>query len=357
MSNPIFIIAEAGVNHNGERDMAFQLVDAAVDAGADAVKFQTFVAEHVTTKLTKKAVYQQRNSGKDESQYEMLKKLELPHELHYDLIDYCKGKKILFLSTAFDFESLEFLYRKLALKILKIASGEITNGPFLLAHARTGKALILSTGMASMGEIEEALGVLAFGYLSSEKPSRAEFQEVYCSKEGQQVLKEKVTLLHCTSEYPVPMHDINLKAMITLRDAFGLKVGYSDHSEGISVATAAAALGATLIEKHFTLDKHLQGPDHKASLNPVELKEMVSAIHSVEQALGTGVKCVMPMELDNKNSVRKCIVAKCKIVKGENYSKHNLTFKRTEQGLNPMNYWDMLGTPSHHNYEAGDVLR
>ena len=255
----VYIIAEAGVNHNGDKKMAFQLVDVAVKAGADAVKFQTFVAENIVTKSADKAEYQKQTTDGSESQFEMLKRLELSYDLHYELIKYCQEKKIEFLSTAFDIESLDFLVNQLKLKTLKISSGEITNGPLLLAHAETGCDIILSTGMSTLLEVKDALGVLAFGLLNSNKykPSKTNFQRAYLSTEGQKLLKEKVTILHCTTEYPAPPQEINLNTIITMRETFGLNTGYSDHSEGIIVPIAATSMGAVLIEKHFTLDRTL----------------------------------------------------------------------------------------------------
>ena len=253
----VFIIAEAGVNHNGNPDLAFKLVDAAVEAGADAVKFQTFKAENLVVKSAVKADYQMKTTDSNESQFAMLKQLELTHETYIKLIDYCKEKRIEFLSTAFDLESLNFITNNLGLKTLKIPSGEITNGPLLLAHAQTGCDLIVSTGMATLGEVENSLEVIAFGLmhgLNDKTPSQEAFQEAYFSKQGQQLLQEKVTLLHCTTEYPTQTENINLSAMRTIRKAFGLKTGYSDHSEDITVPIAATALGVTIIEKHFTLD-------------------------------------------------------------------------------------------------------
>ncbi len=346
---PIYIIAEAGVNHNGSREMAFQLVDAAVQAGADAVKFQTFKAENLVTKSAQKASYQKQTTDGDESQFSMLKRLELTYEMHHELASYCQcqDKDIDFLSTAFDSESLNFLVKDIGLKNLKIPSGEITNGPLLLEHALTGCDLILSTGMATLGEVEDALGVLAFGLLNASNtqvdPSRVAFEEAFLSEEGRRLLKEKVTLLHCTTEYPAPMNEINLNAMLTMHNVFGLKVGYSDHSEGITIPTAATALGATLVEKHFTLDKSLPGPDHKASLNPDELKVMVDVIRTVEVAMGNGMKRPMPSELKNREIVRKSLVAAQEINEGETFTEENLVIKRPGNGISPMNYWDSLG--------------
>ncbi len=344
---PVYIIAEAGVNHNGSREMAFDLVDAAVQAGADAVKFQTFKAENLVTKSAQKASYQKLTTDGDESQFSMLKRLELTYEMHHELVGYCQDKGIDFLSTAFDSESLNFLAKDIGLKRLKIPSGEITNGPLLLEYALTGCDLILSTGMATLGEVEDALGVLAFGFLNANStqidPSGMAFQKAFLSEEGRRLLKEKVTLLHCTTEYPAPMNEINLNAMLTMHNVFGLKVGYSDHSEGISVPTAATALGATLIEKHFTLDRLLPGPDHRASLEPDELKLMVNAIRSVEVALGNGTKEPTPSELKNREIVRKSLVAAQEINEGETFTEENLVIKRPGNGISPMNYWDSLG--------------
>jgi len=350
----VVIIAEAGVNHNGDDELAFQLVDAAVAAGADIVKFQTFKAESLVTKSASKAEYQQQLTNSSESQYDMLKKLELSHDMHFKLIDYCNLKNIEFLSTAFDFDSLEFLVNELSLKTLKIPSGEITNGPLLLAHAKTHCDLIISTGMATLEEIKEALGVIAFGMLDHKNPSQKAFTAAFFSIEGQKLLKEKVSLLHCTTEYPAPLDDINLKAMNTMAQTFDLKIGYSDHSEGITVPIAATAVGAIIIEKHFTLDKTLPGPDHKASLNPKELKDMVSGIRAVEVALGDGIKSPKPSELPNREIARKSIVAAKNISKGDMFTEENITIKRPGAGKSPMEYWELLGTKSHADFKLDE---
>ena len=339
--------------------MAFQLIDVAVDAGADAVKFQTFKAENIVTKSADKAAYQKETTDGAETQFEMLKKLELPDNLHYELIEYCQKQKIEFLSTAFDLESLGFLVNDLKLKTLKIPSGEITNGPLLLAHAKTGCKLILSTGMATLGEIEEALGVLAFGLINDGKikPSKAAFQKAYSSTEGQEILKDKVTILHCTTEYPAPINEINLNAMQTMHKAFGLQTGYSDHSEGITIPIAATAMGVTLIEKHFTLDKTLLGPDHKASLEPDELKAMVEAIRMVEQSMGRGLKGPMPSELKNRPIARKSLIAAKDIKQGEKFSEENVIVKRPGTGVSPMEYWDMLGKIAQSDIEQDGLIK
>lgn len=353
----VFIIAEAGVNHNGDLDTARRLVDAAVAAGADAVKFQTFKAENLVTRHAGKAGYQKITTDVDESQLAMLKRLELKYEFHFELLDYCRQQGIEFLSTAFDFEGLDFLVHELGINRLKIPSGEITNGPFLLAHAQTGKRVILSTGMATLGEIETALGVLAFGYIGQDLPPSVDaFRRAYSSKQGQAVLRDNVTLLHCTSEYPTPVENINLRAMDVLQQAFGLDVGYSDHSVGLLVPVVAAARGAKVIEKHFTLDRTLQGPDHQVSLEPDELKEMVCNIRDVEKALGQRLKCPQPLELENRQVVRKSLVAKCAISAGEPFTDENLTLKRPGTGKSPMDYWAILGKTSRRDYGADELI-
>jgi len=356
---PIYIIAEAGVNHNGSKEKAFILVDMAVEAGVDAIKFQTFKAENIATERADKAIYQKLTTDKEETQFALLKSLELSYEVHKELVDYCREKNIDFLSTAFDLESLTFLANNLQLTTLKIPSGEITNGPLLLAYAQTGCDLILSAGMSSLGEVEQALGVLAFGLLNDRttQPSREMFLQAYSSTAGQQILKEKVTLLHCTTEYPAPLRDININAMLTMKNAFGLKIGYSDHSEGFTVPIVATALGATLIEKHFTLDKTLSGPDHKASLDPNELAAMVKEIRVVEQVMGNGIKCPQPSEINNRQVVRKSLVALKNINSGEVFSDENITAKRPDIGINPMQYWDVIGTESSVNFIKDDSIK
>ncbi|MDP2715673.1 N-acetylneuraminate synthase [Rheinheimera sp.] len=351
------IIAEAGVNHNGSKELAYKLVDAAKNAGADIVKFQTFKAKNLASKEAHQAEYQVENTQRKESQLAMLKRLELPYEFHHELIKYCNDVGIEFLSTAFDSESLAFLVNDLGLKKLKIPSGEITNAPLVLEHAQTGCNLILSTGMATLAEIEDVLGVIAFGYLGLTNPSFDAFREAYASAKGQELLKKKVTILHCTTEYPAPMDEINLKAMDTLAHAFKLPVGYSDHSEGITVPIAAVARGAIVIEKHFTLDKNMDGPDHKASLEPGELKTMVSAIRNVELALGLGVKAPTASEIKNKVVARKSLVAATDINKGEAFSRHNLAIKRPGAGISPFYYWDTLGKISTESYKEDEIIK
>ncbi|MCX8765280.1 N-acetylneuraminate synthase [Vibrio parahaemolyticus] len=352
------IIAEAGVNHNGQEELAFALVDAAHKAGADIVKFQTFKAKNLVTEEAKQAEYQVTNTKKQESQLAMLSRLELSYEIHHDLVKYCNSLGIEFLSTAFDLESLDFLVNDLGLTRLKLPSGELTNAPLVLAHARTGCDLIVSTGMATLSEIEAALGVIAFGYTSAheEKPSMLGFQEAYASEAGQKALKEKVTILHCTTEYPAPMAEINLRSMDTLGRAFDLAAGYSDHSEGITIPIAAVARGAVLIEKHFTLDKNMEGPDHKASLEPKELEAMVKAIRQIEVALGSSVKTPTESEVKNKAVARKSLVAATDIKEGEELTEFNLTIKRPGSGLSPYRYWELIGSNATNGYKAGELI-
>ncbi len=352
------VIAEAGVNHNGQENLAFKLVDAAHKAGADIVKFQTFKAKSLVTETAEQAEYQVVNTQRKESQFEMLKRLELDYDTHHKLVEYCNSLGIEFLSTAFDIESLSFLVNELGLKRLKIPSGEITNAPLVLEHARTGCDLIVSTGMATLSEVEAVLGVIAFGYTQevSVKPTLAAFEAAYFSNEGQNALKEKVTLLHCTSEYPAPLNDINLNAMDTMRDSFKLPVGYSDHSAGITIPIAAAAKGAIIIEKHFTLDKNMPGPDHKASLEPNELNAMINAIRAIELSLGDGIKGPRPSEIKNKSIARKSLVASRNIKAGDKFNPDNVTIKRPGNGLSPFNYWELLGRISLKDYTEGEII-
>lgn len=353
----VYIIAEAGVNHNGSLELAQRLVDVAVQAGADAVKFQTFSAEQLVSASAPKADYQVKTTGQTESQLEMIKKLELSYDHFKELADYCQVKGIEFMSSPFDLSSVDFLVQQLHVTRLKIGSGEITNAPLLLRAAQSKKPVILSTGMSTLGEIEMALGVLAFGYTGIKKqPSLDAFREVYFSEEGQKLLQEKVTLLHCTTEYPAPFEEVNLRVMDILRTAFGLAVGFSDHTPGICISIAAAALGAQVIEKHFTLDRSMPGPDHKASLEPQELKEMVKSIRQVEQALGTGRKIPAASELHNLPVARKSLVALKDIKQGERFSVDNLGIKRPGGGLSPYYYWDMLGQTAGRGYHVDEQV-
>jgi len=356
-SEKTYIIAEAGVNHNGSLDMALRLVDAAAEAGADAVKFQTFKAERLVQRHAPKAAYQKQTTEAEESQYDMLRRLELPYEAQKNLLEYCGERKIDFLSTPFDEESLDFLKDDLGLQTIKLGSGEVTNAPLLLRTAQKGVSLILSTGMSTLGEVETALSCLAFGYLKREEvPSQEAFLRAYASSEGRELLERQVTLLHCTSEYPAPLEDVHLRSMLTMREAFGLPVGYSDHTEGIAVSVAAAALGASVLEKHFTLDRTLPGPDHKASLEPGELAELVRSVRQVEKALGENRKVPSPSEWENRGIVRKSLVAKRSISKGEPFTSENLTCKRPGKGISPFEYWDMLGTMSSRNYKQDEEI-
>lgn len=353
----VYLIAEAGINHNGSMELAIQLIDAASQAGADAIKFQTFKARELVTANTPMTEYQTVNTGSRQSQMEMLKKYELRESQYLELMTYCQKCNIDFLSSPFDLESVEILATKLKLPRLKIPSGEINNAPLLLKAARMGKDIILSSGMSNLGEIEMALAILAFGYITEfEKPSKNSFYEAYSSKEGQKVLKEKLVLLHCTSEYPAPFEEVNLKAMDSLKQTFGLRVGYSDHTQGIAVPVAAAARGAVVVEKHFTLDCNLQGPDHKASLDVEDLKQMVKAIRQVEQALGNGIKIPVSSELRNLPLIRKSLITRKTVRRGERFTAENLGVKRPGTGISPLYYWEWLGRIADRDYEADELV-
>jgi N-acetylneuraminate synthase len=352
------IIAEAGVNHNGDRARAIELVDVAAEAGADIVKFQSFRADKLASAAAPKAEYQIRNEGGGESQYEMLKRLELPEEDHEILIARCKARGIQFLSTPFDIDSMHMLVNRFKLDLLKLGSGELTNAPLLLATGKAGKKLILSTGMGTLQEVEEALGVLALGYSGrQDKPSTAAFRAAFKDPAARTILQEKVMLLHCTTEYPTPFEDVNLRAMDTLRDAFGLTVGYSDHTMGIAVSIGAVACGATIIEKHFTLDRNLPGPDHKASVEPDELKAMIDAIREVEKARGTGLKAPAESERKNIAIARKSLVAARDIAAGEIYSNDNVTIKRPGNGRSPYELWDIIGQAAPAAVKKDDLIQ
>lgn len=352
------IIAEAGVNHNGNEKLAFELVDTAHKAGADIIKFQTFKANNLVTGHAQQAAYQVANTQKRESQLEMLSRLELSWETHHALVNYCNSLGIEFMSTAFDSDSLHFLVNELGLKRLKLPSGELTNAPLVLEYARTGCDIIISTGMASLAEIETALGIIAFGYTTSlnEPPRTGSFEKAYSSAEGQRALRQKITLLHCTTEYPAPINEINLRVIDTLHSAFDLPVGYSDHSEGIFIPVAAISRGATIIEKHFTLDRNMEGPDHKASLEPDDLAEMVRAIRQVEQALGNKIKAATVSEIKNKDIVRKSLVAAKDIAYGDKFTEKNVAIKRPGNGMSPYLYWDIINKRSTKNYHSGDLI-
>lgn len=351
------IIAEAGVNHNGSLASALELVSIAAKAGADIVKFQTFKANRLASAAVKMADYQKKNTGMEESQLEMLKRLELTPAMHFEIEKHCKKLGIQFMSTPFDEASLDFLVSDMKMETIKIPSGEITNGPFLLAIARCKKQMILSTGMSTLGEIESALQVIAFGLLNSQGvPNTQTLNAAYRSPEGQARMKELVTLLHCTTEYPAPIDEINLNAMTTLKHAFNLNVGYSDHSMGSHIPIAAVAMGAAVIEKHFTIDKSLPGPDHKASLEPSELNEMVSKVREIERAMGQFQKIVVQSEEKNRQIARKVIVAKCEIQAGEPLTFDNLDILRAGAGVSPMRIWNLVGQPANRDYAPGDAI-
>lgn len=327
----IFIIAEAGVNHNGSLELAKKLVDAAKDAGADCVKFQTFVSKNIVSKNAVKAEYQKQQTEPEESQQDMLKKLELSFDEFVELNEYCKSKSIEFMSTAFDFDSIDFL-DGLEMGTWKIPSGDITNLPYLIKIANLNKPVIVSTGMSTMEDIRSTIKAL--------KENGA----------------TELTVLHCTTEYPTPFEDVNLRAMNTIKEEFGVKVGYSDHTKGIEVPIAAVALGATVIEKHFTLDRNMEGPDHKASLEPNELKAMVDSIRHIELALGNGMK--QPAESEKKNMAvaRKSIIASIDIKAGDIFTEENLTVKRPGDGISPMRWFDIIGKPAPRDFEEDELI-
>lgn len=326
----VYIIAEAGVNHNGSFALACKLVDAAKEAGADCIKFQTFKSENLVSHSAKKAEYQKKTTG-DSSQQDMLKKLELSFDEFIQLKSYCEKVGICFLSTPFDFDSIDFL-NSIDMPFWKIPSGEVTNLPYLLALAKTGKPVVMSTGMCTLQEIRAAINVLQANGTTG------------------------IKLLHCNTEYPTPFEDVNLKAVQTMRDKFQMEVGYSDHTKGIEVPIAAVALGATIIEKHFTLDRNMEGPDHKASLEPQELAEMVCCIRNIEKALGTGDKAPSPSEKKNIAVARKSIVAKSKIKAGDTLTEDNVTVKRPGTGISPMKWFEVLGTKAVKDFDEDELI-
>ena len=329
----VFIIAEAGVNHNGSMRLAKKLIDMAVYSGADAIKFQTFKAQNLVSKNAPKAEYQKQTTNSKESQFDMIRRLELNLAAHKELIAYCKKVKIKFLSSPFDNDSISLL-NKLGLETFKIPSGEITNLPFLKQIGSLNKKVILSTGMANLKEINNALAILT----------------------GAGMQKENISILHANTMYPTPMKDVNLKAMITIKNKFNITVGYSDHTLGIEVAIGAVAMGATIIEKHFTLDKNMEGPDHKASLEPNELKSMVKAIRNIEKAIGDGNKKLTESEKPNIDLVRKSIFTSKEIKKGEIFSEDNLITKRPGKGISPMKWESIIGKVAKRNYKKDELL-
>lgn len=333
MKKRTLIIAEAGVNHNGDLDMAKRLVDAAAAAGADLVKFQTFNANRQVTRSAVKADYQNQTTDSKESQHEMLRRLELTAEMHNEIIAHCSANGVGFFSTGFDIESIDFLVG-LGQEYLKIPSGELTNLPYLRHIGRLKKAVIVSTGMATMGEIEAAIDVL----------------------EQSGTVRTNIMVLHCTTEYPTPMCEVNLRAMQNISTAFGVTVGYSDHTFGIEVAIAAVAMGASVIEKHLTLSRTLPGPDHKASIEPDELKAMVAAIRNIEVALGDGIKRLTPSELRNKPIARKSLVSNRLIKAGDLFSEENVTTKRPGTGISPMRWDEIMGRRASRDYSADELI-
>ena len=336
MTANTLVIAEAGVNHNGDLDLARQLVDIAAEAGADLVKFQTFNADRLATRNARKADYQAKTTGADESQHAMLRRLELSEEAHLVLITHCAQRGIGFFSTGFDIECVDLLVR-LGLQRFKIPSGEITNLPYLRHIGRLAAEsgqVILSSGMATLAEIDDALNAL----------------------EQAGTARAQITVLHCNTDYPTPAQDVNLLAMTSIAKAFGVRVGYSDHTQGIEVAIAAVALGASVIEKHFTVSRELPGPDHQASLEPAELKAMVNAIRNIELAMGDGVKCPTVRELQNRQVVRKSIVSARAIAVGETFSAENLTTKRPGTGLSPMRWDEIIGRPAPRAFAADELI-
>lgn len=327
------IIAEAGVNHNGSLEIAKEMVIAASNAGVDFIKFQTFVTENLVSRNAKQADYQTKNLGYETSQFKMLKKLELSFKDHQELNNFCKKHKIGFFSTAFDLDSIEVL-KKFNLPVWKIPSGEITNLPYLRKIGSFNKPVLLSTGMATLGEIETAIEIL----------------------ETSGIFRNQITVLHCTTEYPAPLEEVNLRAMQTLGEAFKVKYGYSDHTDGIEISLAAVAMGASVIEKHFTLDRNMEGPDHLASLDPLDLKRMVTGIRNIEKALGNGIKLPSAGELKNKLAARKSIVASQSIKKGDIYTTDNLTVKRPGGGLSPMLWDKLIGMSANRDYKKEEQI-
>lgn len=356
MAERTLIIAEAGVNHNGSLDLALQLVDVAAQAGADVVKFQTFKAELLATAQAAKAEYQVTNTKEAGGQLEMLRRLELSESDHQILLQRCRDRGIRFMSTAFDAASLDML-AGLDMPAIKIPSGDITFAPQLIRAARLGKPLIVSTGMSTLADVEQALAVIAFALTHTGEPrGRVDFEAAYASPQGRQALQQQVTLLHCVTQYPAPASSINLRAMDTLHHAFGLPVGYSDHTEGIDVALAAVARGACVIEKHFTLDRQLPGPDHAASLEPPELTRLVQAIRTVEAALGSPVKGPASAEAINRPISRRSVVAARPIAAGEVLQSEMLVCKRPGTGVSPIDFWSLLGQPARRAYAADEAI-
>lgn len=352
----VLVVAEAGVNHNGSLAMALELVDAAAAAGADVVKFQTFDPKRLVSARAPKAAYQMANDS-HKSQLEMLQGLSLSADDHDAIVERSKARSIRFMSTPFDELSLQFLVSRYDMPALKIPSGEIVNARLLLAAARTGKHVLVSTGMCTLADVERALGVLAYGLRNREGgATRAEFERAYADPDTRTALKGRVTLLHCTTEYPAPFEQINLRVMDTLHTAFGLDVGYSDHSSGIAIALAAVARGARVIEKHFTLDRGLPGPDHAASLLPAELESMIAGIRDISVALGDSQKVPSKVEFANRIVARQSLVAARDIATGEKFSEDNLTTRRPGDGVSPLAYWEYLGRSAARAYSQDEPI-
>jgi N-acetylneuraminate synthase len=352
------IIAEAGVNHNGSRERAIALVEAAARAGADVVKFQSFRADRLVTGNAAKARYQEATTGRAQSQFEMLRALELSAEDELSIAQACRDAGIVFMSTPFDIDSARHLVERVGVATLKVGSGDLTNAPLLLDLARFNLPIILSTGMSTLDEIRTSLAVIAFGFLrpKAQQPDVATLATIFDEPAAAAVLREKVTLLHCTTEYPAAPASVNLRAMATMRDAFGLPVGFSDHTRGIHIPVAAVALGASVIEKHFTLDRSLPGPDHRASLEPGELAAMVAAIRDVEQSLGDGRKVPAAEEMANRSVARRSLVTLRPVRRGERFTESNLGVKRPGSGISPVQYWDFLGKAADRDYAADETI-
>lgn len=356
MSESTFVIAEAGVNHNGSLERAVELIDIAAAARADAVKFQTFKAEKLVTAAAAKADYQVTNMKEGGNQLGMLQALELSLADHDVLVRHCKQRAIRFMSTAFDADSLAHL-ATLDMPAVKLPSGDITCAPLLLQAARLRVPLIVSTGMCTIAEIEDALGVLAFGFTQDRTPlGRTDFLAAWCSADGRAALARHVTLLHCVTQYPAPPEAVNLRAMATMAAAFGLPVGYSDHTLGIEVALAAVALGATVIEKHFTLDRSLPGPDHAASLEPAELTQMVASIRNIERALGTSIKAPAGAEMANRAVARRSVVAAHPIRQGDVFSAASFEMKRPGSGISPLDAWGLIGRTAGRDFATDELI-
>jgi N-acetylneuraminate synthase len=357
-SKKTFIIAEAGVNHNGSMKLAHELVDAAISAGADAIKFQSFIASAIVTADASMAEYQIVNTGSSESQLKMLQSLELSQQQQRELHDYCQNRGIQFLSTPFDSMSLNFLTKNLGLRTIKVGSGELTNAPFLLEVAQSADKIILSTGMSTIDEVAEALGVIAFAMTApaTAKPSKSSMTSAFESSEGKKAISERVILLHCTTDYPTRPVDVNLKAMLTLGDKFSCQIGFSDHSVGVHLAVAAVAMGATIIEKHLTTSRALPGPDHQASLEPNEFKNLVSQIRELEDALGNGEKFPTEVEIQNKKVARRSIVAAKQIKVGDVFTKDNIVIKRPGTGRSPIDYWSLLDTKATRDIAENEII-